>query len=102
MNVLVLNCGSSSAKFAVIDSATGAEKISGIAQRLDSAHATLDWKLDGQKHSRDLHHADHDLALRTVVELLRASGSPTISPAWGTGSCTAAPASPARCRSPRR
>ena len=71
MNVLVLNCGSSSAKFAVIDSATGAEKISGIAQRLDSAHATLDWKLDGQKHSRDLHHADHDLALRTVVELLR-------------------------------
>ena len=74
MNVLVLNCGSSSAKFAVIDSATGAEKISGIAQRLDSAHATLDWKLDGQKHSRDLHHADHDLALRTVVELLRGVG----------------------------
>jgi acetate kinase len=74
LNVLVLNCGSSSAKFAVIDSATGAEKISGIAQRLDSAHATLDWKLDGQKHSRDLHHADHDLALRTVVELLRGIG----------------------------
>ena len=74
MNILVLNCGSSSAKFAVIDSATGQEAISGLAQRLDSAHATLDWKLDGAKHKRDLHHADHDVALRAVVELLRGVG----------------------------
>ncbi|ABS27295.1 acetate/propionate family kinase [Anaeromyxobacter sp. Fw109-5] len=74
MNVLVLNCGSSSAKFAVIDSASGAERISGIAQRLDSPHATLDWKLDGHRHSRDIHHADHDVALRAVVELLRGVG----------------------------
>ncbi len=74
MNVLILNCGSSSAKFAVIDSATGAERISGVAQRLDSAHATLDWKVEGQKHTRDLQHADHDAALRAVVELLRTVG----------------------------
>jgi acetate kinase len=74
LNVLVLNCGSSSAKFAVIDSASGAERISGIAQRLDSPHATLDWKLDGHRHARDIHHADHDVALRAVVELLRGVG----------------------------
>jgi acetate kinase len=74
LNVLVLNCGSSSAKFAVIDSASGAERISGIAQRLDSPHATLDWKLDGHRHARDIHHADHDAALRAVVELLRGVG----------------------------
>jgi acetate kinase len=70
MNVLVLNCGSSSAKFAVINT-SGQELISGIAQRLGSAHASLDWKINGQKQSKDLHRADHDLALRAVVELLK-------------------------------
>ena len=34
MNVLVLNCGSSSAKFAVINTEDGRELVSGIAQRL--------------------------------------------------------------------
>ena len=43
MNVLVLNCGSSSAKFAVIDPADSTERISGLAQRLGSPQATLDW-----------------------------------------------------------
>jgi acetate kinase len=71
MNVLVLNCGSSSAKFAVINPTTGREYISGLAQRLGSPHATLDWKVNGQKHSRLLHQADHDAALRVVVDLLK-------------------------------
>jgi len=71
MNVLVLNCGSSSAKFAVINAENGKELISGIAQRLGSAHASLDWKIEGQKQSKDLHRADHDIALRAVVELLK-------------------------------
>ncbi len=74
MNVLVLNCGSSSAKFAVIDALTGEEKISGIAQRLGSAHATLDWRIAGQKRSKILHHADHGDALREVVGLLNEVG----------------------------
>jgi len=74
MNVLVLNCGSSSAKFAVIDSTTGQESISGIAQRLGSSHATLDWRFAGEKHSRDLAHADHDAGLRAVGQLLQATG----------------------------
>jgi acetate kinase len=74
MNILVLNCGSSSAKFAVIESSTGEEKISGLAQRLGSAHATLDWKAGGQKGSRILHQADHGTALREVGELLNEAG----------------------------
>ena len=74
MNVLVLNCGSSSAKFAVIDAATGHEIISGIAQRLGGDAATLDWKMDGTKRTRDLHHADHAVALHAVVDLLRGVG----------------------------
>jgi acetate kinase len=70
MNILVLNCGSSSAKFAVVDSSGGRELISGIAQRLGSPQASLDWKYQGERSSRPLPNADHDSALRAVVELL--------------------------------
>jgi acetate kinase len=74
MNVLVLNCGSSSAKFAVIDPAGSRDLVSGIAQRLGTPQATLDWKRDGQKASRAIPGAGHDAALRAVVELLREVG----------------------------
>ena len=74
MNVLVLNCGSSSAKFAVIDTATGQERIAGIAQRLGSAQASLDLKHDGRKESRVLHGAGHEAALRAVVDVLAEVG----------------------------
>jgi acetate kinase len=74
VNILVLNCGSSSAKFAVIDASTGKEAISGLAQRLGSAHAVLDWKTDEGKKSRDLQNADHEVALRAVVDLLKELG----------------------------
>jgi acetate kinase len=74
MNVLVLNCGSSSAKFAVIDAATGRERISGIAQRLGSPHASLEWTIDRQKHARPLPDPAHGPALRAVVELLKQLG----------------------------
>jgi acetate kinase len=74
MNVLVLNCGSSSAKFAVIDPATSREEISGIAQRIGSAGATLDWKRDGTKDSRPIPDAGHEQALRAIDSLLGECG----------------------------
>jgi acetate kinase len=74
MNILVLNCGSSSAKFAVIDVSNGRERISGIAQRLGSPLASLDWKYDGIKKSRPIAGADHGAALRGVVDLLVDAG----------------------------
>jgi acetate kinase len=74
MSVLVLNCGSSSAKFAVIDPATSAEAVSGIAQRLGSKDASLDFKRDGTKESRPLPGAHHEEALRAVVALLHELG----------------------------
>jgi acetate kinase len=74
MNVLVLNCGSSSAKFAVIDAVSGRELVSGIAQRLGSPQATLDFKVDTRKESRLLHGAGHEEALRAVGHLLEEVG----------------------------
>jgi acetate kinase len=74
VNVLVLNCGSSSAKFAVIDAATGHELVSGIAQRLGSAQASLDFKVESRRESRLLHGAEHERALRAVGDLLTELG----------------------------
>jgi len=74
MNVLVLNCGSSSAKFAVIDPVTSREEISGIAQRIGSAGATLDWKRNGTKDSRPIPGAGHEQALRAINSLLGECG----------------------------
>ncbi len=74
MQILILNCGSSSAKFAVIDPASGVELIAGLAQRLGSAQASLDWKWQGQKQTRALPGADHQPALRAVVALLHEVG----------------------------
>jgi len=74
MNILVLNCGSSSAKFAVLDAPTGREEISGLAQCLGTPEATLEWRLAGAKNRRDLGGADHEAALRTVMDLLESGG----------------------------
>lgn len=74
MNVLVLNCGSSSAKFAVIDPVTSREAVSGIAQRLGAADASLDWKHNGSKASRAIAGAHHEEALRAIGQLLNELG----------------------------
>jgi acetate kinase len=70
MTILVLNCGSSSAKFAVIDPASEQELLTGLAQRLGSPHATLEWKCLGERSSRPLPGATHEQALRAVIGLL--------------------------------
>ncbi len=74
MNVLVLNCGSSSLKFAVIDPDTSVEHVSGIAQRLGSPEASLDVKRNGTKSTRPIPGALHDEALHGVVDALRELG----------------------------
>jgi len=74
VNVLVLNCGSSSAKFAVIDPDDGRERLTGLVQRLGTPEATLEWKEQGAKQVRALPGAGHDGALRAAVELLRELG----------------------------
>lgn len=74
MNVLVLNCGSSSLKFAVIDPDTSVEHVAGIAQRLGSPEASLDVKRNGTKSTRPIPGALHDEALHGVVDALKELG----------------------------
>ena len=46
--VLVLNCGSSSLKFAIVDAESGDELLSGLSECLGLPEARIKWKLDGK------------------------------------------------------
>lgn len=66
--ILVLNCGSSSLKFAIIDTVSGDEKLSGIAECLHLDDARIKWKLEGVKGSAELGAGgDHSDALNYIV-----------------------------------
>ncbi|WP_299001915.1 acetate kinase [uncultured Shewanella sp.] len=52
--VLVLNCGSSSLKFAIIDASNGDEKISGLAECFGLEDARIKWKIAGEKQDASL------------------------------------------------
>lgn len=52
--VLVLNCGSSSLKFAVLNADNGDEYISGLAECFNLEEARIKWKLDGAKEEASL------------------------------------------------
>ena len=71
--VLVLNCGSSSLKFAVIDAATGDEQLSGLAECLHLDDARIKWKMADQKESAELGAgAAHGEALSFIVNQILA------------------------------
>lgn len=52
--VLVLNCGSSSLKFAIIDASNGDDKISGLAECFGLEDARIKWKVAGEKQDASL------------------------------------------------
>ena len=70
--VLVINCGSSSVKFALIDTASSEPLITGLVECLNSADAELSWKVDGQKASKALPDADLVAGLSEVIAVLPA------------------------------
>lgn len=66
--VLVLNCGSSSLKFAIIDAANGEEHISGLAECFHLPEARIKWKMDGGKEEAALGAGTaHSEALKFIV-----------------------------------
>lgn len=52
--ILILNCGSSSLKFAILEPKTGEEKLSGLAENFHLEDARIKWKLSGEKGQQDL------------------------------------------------
>ena len=71
MCILVLNCGSSSIKFAVIDPSCGERILEGGAENLGGAGpGSLRWLAGDETGGDDLAGARHEDALRSVTDLL--------------------------------
>ncbi|MDE9464079.1 acetate kinase [Xenorhabdus bovienii] len=69
--VLVLNCGSSSLKFAIINPANGEEYLSGLAECFGLPEARIKWKMDGAKNEAALGAgAAHSEALNFIVNTI--------------------------------
>ncbi|REL29401.1 acetate kinase [Thalassotalea euphylliae] len=70
--ILVINCGSSSLKFALIDVATKEESLSGLAQRLGASDASITIKFNGEKQTFSLAASyNHQAALAALIEFLQ-------------------------------
>ena len=70
--VLVINCGSSSLKFSLIDPKTTEELVSGIGERLLSNDAVIKFKANGTKQTFDLPAPfDHQTAVAALVDYLQ-------------------------------
>lgn len=69
--ILVINCGSSSLKFAIIESEDGTVLSSGLAERLNSREAVLHLRLHGgEKREVAVPGATHTTALDSILEQL--------------------------------
>lgn len=71
--VLVVNCGSSSVKFALIDPVSGDESLKGLAERLgqNGQPGEITFKYDGEKETHILAEGTHKQALEEIVAKLR-------------------------------
>ncbi len=73
--VLVLNSGSSSLKYQLMQPDTGISLASGLVERIGEETSTVTLKWGGNEEtSRDGRIADHEAALRTTFDLFAESG----------------------------
>ena len=73
--ILVLNCGSSSLKGAVLDNDSGEVLLSCLAEKLNLPDAYITFKVNGEKHKVDLSaKPDHTGAVEALMEELKAHG----------------------------
>lgn len=69
-NILVINSGSSSVKFQVIDTETEKIILKGKAGKLHLPDAFIEFKYNGEKSKVDLPNADHTSALNALFEFM--------------------------------
>ncbi len=72
-NILVLNCGSSSLKFAVIEPQNQRVLMSGLAQRLNSSNASIEYVAasETQSHTITPQNTNHEGAIESVLSILK-------------------------------
>jgi acetate kinase len=69
-HTLVINCGSSSLKFALINTQNQATTLTGLAEKLGLADACITFKQDGQKVELSLAQGDHAGAMKAILAYL--------------------------------
>ena len=69
MQILVVNCGSSTLKFQLIDSQTEAVSASGMCERI-GLDGALVYKRGEEKIEREVDFPNHEVAIKTVLEVL--------------------------------
>lgn len=72
--VLVINCGSSSIKFALVDGAYEQKLISGLAERLGSPEARLSWRSNAGSENQATPALTHTAAMNHIMRLLQQEG----------------------------
>ena len=73
--ILLLNCGSSSIKYQMIDADTEEVMATGLVQKVgDSSPGTLDHETNGETHHLERQFADHKHALEAVVDMFNEHG----------------------------
>ncbi len=71
MNVLVLNSGSSSMKFQLIETTTGDVLITGLIQRIGGTGTTIEWELkDGREFEEGFVAEDHNSAIEKTFSVI--------------------------------
>jgi acetate kinase len=74
-SVLVLNSGSSSVKFQLIDPDSGASLADGIVERIGEDASAASLTVGEKEVTRDNRVADHEAALRTAFEMFDEAGT---------------------------
>lgn len=70
MHVLVINCGSSSLKFDVINIDSQETVVRGIVERIGALNSLANWEIDGKKHREAVNAPTHTEAAKVVLDLL--------------------------------
>ncbi len=69
--ILIINCGSSSIKFALIEPSSKKNFISGLVENINQKNAIMQWKnREQKKQQRALSHVNHEKALQAILSLL--------------------------------
>lgn len=69
MQILVVNCGSSSLKFQLIDSETEEVSASGLCERI-GLDGSITYKANGEKYEKEIALPDHEVAIKEVLDTL--------------------------------
>lgn len=74
MKILVLNCGSSSLKFALFNSETQQELVGGQVENIGTDQGLLKAKMDDTKHVKECGKATHETAIEEIKVYLDSTG----------------------------